>query len=145
MQQIKQTRIHRFSFETYAALGAAIVVLIGVILQRMGSVPKPSPKPQTQPSIETVLYQAEAKRLLAEAFEQNQTRGTGCYQRGTDCVLAKMRREAIAQLEANYASNSSEALAAYIRLRAINTIPTLQQLPELDALEQFIHTQRRAK
>lgn len=145
MQQIKPLRIPRFSFETYAAITAAIVVLMGVMIQRSTSSSKPAVSKPQPDAIETVLYQAEAKRLLAAALQQTQTRGTGCYRRGVDCAIDKMRREAITQLEANYVSNSSEALNAYIRLRALNTIPTLRQSPESDAIRQFINTQRRAK
>lgn len=144
MPHIKAIRLPRFSFETYAAIAAAIVVLIGVLIQR-STILNASPQPQQADSIETVLYQAEAKRLLSEALRLSQTRGSGCFQRGADCVLARMRREAVAQLESSYSSNPNAALTAYIQIRALNTISTLRQSPTSNEIQEFIHTQRRTK
>ncbi|MCY6492323.1 hypothetical protein [Leptolyngbya sp. GGD] len=144
MPHIKAIRISQFSVETYAAIAAAIVVLIGVLIQRSTAL-NASPKPQQPDSIETVLYQAEAKRLLSEALRLSQTRGSGCFQRGANCVLARMRREAVAQLESSYSSNPNAALTAYMQIRALNTISTLRQSPASDEIQEFIHTQRRTK
>lgn len=145
MPHIKAIRIPQFSFETYAAIAAAIVVLIGVLIQRTNTTLNASPQSQQPDSVETVLYQAEAKRLLSEALRLSQTRGSGCFQRGADCVLARVRREAVAQLESSYSSNPNAALTAYMQIRALNTISTLRQSPASDEIQEFIHTQRRTK
>lgn len=145
MPHIKAIRLPRFSFETYAAIAAAIVVLIGVLIQRTSTPLKASPQTQPPDSVETVLYQAEAQRLLSEALRLSQTRGSGCFQRGADCVLARMRREAVTQLESSYSSNPNAALTAYMQIRALNTISTLRQSNKSDEIQEFIHTQRRTK
>lgn len=145
MPHIKAIQLPRFSFETYATIAAAIVVLSGVLIQRTNTTLNASPQPQQPDSVETVLYQAEAQRLLSEALRLSQTRGSGCFQRSADCVLARMRREAIAQLESSYSSNPNAALTAYMQIRALNTISTLRQSPASDEIQEFIHTQRRTK
>ena len=142
MPQLKAISLPRLSFETYAAIAAAVMVLVGLVIQRTQSTS--TSRSDAEPSIEMVLYQAEAKQLLAEAMQQSQTHGTGCYGRGAECTLARMRREAIAQLEAASVHDPTAALNAYTRLKALNAVSTLKASPENSAIAQFLNTQRRA-
>lgn len=149
--QPRSFRLPRLSIETYAAVGAALVVLAAIVFQKSQATPaSPAAQPQAQSqsvsseeSIETILYKSEAQRLLTEAIRVSQQRGDRCYGRGSTCALNLWRRNALSQLESNYSSNPSDALGAYIRIKSIDTVATLQQSPEAETLERFIDSQRR--
>ncbi|MCY7273350.1 MAG: hypothetical protein LH702_06285 [Phormidesmis sp. CAN_BIN44] len=141
-------RFPKFSMETWAAIGAAIVTFVGVAIYKSSDVTptgqaSPVPSHISDTSVEKTLYQAEGRRLLVEAIKQSQDPRNPCFNKGERCTLDHLRQQALSALERSYATDSKPAIDAYIRLKALSEIPTLQKASEMQSLEAFIDAQRR--